>query len=821
MNYLNNLITRRRFLRQGSTLVASGLVIPVAPAAWGKPSNGTQEGSAAPKNPAQTTPQVGNPELPRAASAEELKRFLEPSGDLPKWHGWWSNNLLRADFDMLYTDARPDIYSKLNADEIASILADAGLQSLWGYVQDPTGWLFYPSKVGSQHPRLIGRDLVAEYIAACRKYNLKFFGYYDPWEMGVPVTQHPEWRTELVGDTVPSSPRLWGNLCFNRPGAWDYYLAIVRESLTNYEMDSVWFDDFWVRRCGCADCQKRYRNETGRELPFYATPQAVNYPAGLSFGRDYPEGPEFGLYFRHIESWLNQWAMDLWRAVKEIRPDCVVVIQYHSYNAGGEAGYTVDITKAVDVTTSDSAALGFQYQHSLVFKSVRGFTRNMPFDIEMDISEHHGHEVSPKMEGILKQQFAYILAHGGAISYIDDMDWQGRISKKKYQRCKHVNAWVRERFPYLGGALVADVGLYFSHESNLYHPKWQHYRWRAVRADAERGKEFSYHDSGNVALVQAMIRENIPFDILHRNKLQDLGRHKVMYVSNVEVLSDQEAEALRDFVKEGGGLVVTYRTGMRDADYQERQNFPLADLMGVDYLEVPDIASSFVVVDAEDRAEGFFAQVDSEMPYFEVHMPSCYVKPREGTRRLGKVGRPVRPYNEDEFYRQGLPPVMQLIDPKEIRQNSAGHMYSPEIVTDHPAVVLNQYAKGRVAYFAAVPSFDYVDDLHDLIMSLLNWAAGGKLNPTVLSNAPAPVEILTLEQLSNHRTVIHAINWAPSWPSVRAHDVEVSLRTFGRKAKKISAIEAKQDVPVLSSADRLRVTFPPFETWETVVVEWK
>ena len=449
---------------------------------------------------------------------------------------------------------------------------------------------------------------------------------------------------------------------------------------------------------------------------------------------------------------------------------------------------------------------------------------NLPFDIETSIGEHHSDALSPKQEGLLKQQFAYILAHGAGITYIDDMDWQGRISKRKYERMKRVNAWAKDRFPYLGGVMVADVGLYFSHESHVYHPSWHHWRWGSSRHDEELGTGSSIHNAGNVAFTHAMIMDKVPFDVIHRNRLRDLGRHKVVYMSNVEVLSDQEAAALREFVNGGGGLVVTHRTGMRDDQFQERENFVLADLMGVDYLEKPDLATSFVVIGEADRVENFFARVHSDPLYFEVQGPQCYVRPRQGTITLGKVARPQRPYNEDRWptgwVPPPIPPVMQLVNPKEVRQSSAGHLYSPEIVTDYPVVALNRYGKGRVAYCAAYPACDYIDDIHDLIVALVNWAAGGKVDPTVTSIAPGPLEVVTMEQLAKKRTVVHALNWQPEWPGVKAHGVEVRIKTFGRTPKRAFAVEAKGELPLLTEDGRVHLTFPPVEAWETVVIQW-
>ena len=77
-----------------------------------------------------------------------------------------------------------------------------------------------------------------------------------------------------------------------------------------------------------------------------------------------------------------------------------------------------------------------------------------------------------------------------------------------------------------------------------------------------------------------------------------------------------------------------------------------------------------------------------------------------------------------------------------------------------------------------------------------------------------------MEQMKNNRTVVHAINWQTHWPGVKATDVEVALKKFGRKPKRAFAVEVKQDVQVTTGGARARLTFPPIQAWETVVVEW-
>jgi uncharacterized lipoprotein YddW (UPF0748 family) len=235
------------------------------------------------------------------------------------------------------TDAVPEALTALNPDDLCSVIHDAGFQVLWTYVQDPSGWLFYPSRFGQIHPRLNGRDALGQYIEAAHKRGLRFMGYYVPFEMGAESRRHPEWRAEFIGDTVPSSPPLWGNLCYNRPGAWTFFLNMLDESVRNYPMDAVFIDNFWQRHCGCAYCQKRYHDETGSELP-RLLPEG---PSGYLDFRD-PRRPEVSAYHAHTASWVLKWAADMRRTVKAARSDCLIEMQFgiSVFGSGSRQMYT-------------------------------------------------------------------------------------------------------------------------------------------------------------------------------------------------------------------------------------------------------------------------------------------------------------------------------------------------------------------------------------------------------------------------------------------------------------------------------------------------
>ncbi len=65
--------------------------------------------------------------------------------------------------------------------------------------------------------------------------------------------------------------------------------------------------------------------------------------------------------------------------------------------------------------------------------------------------------------------------------------------------------------------------------------------------------------------------------------IEKLSRYKVLFLSQAVCLSDGQLEAIEAFVRQGGGLVATGKTSLRDEDDVERGNFGLAELFGADF----------------------------------------------------------------------------------------------------------------------------------------------------------------------------------------------------------------------------------------------
>ena len=82
-------------------------------------------------------------------------------------------------------------------------------------------------------------------------------------------------------------------------------------------------------------------------------------------------------------------------------------------------------------------------------------------------------------------------------------------------------------------------------------------------------------------LIKILIHEHIPFNALVKPDLNELNRYQTILLPNVEAISDAESNLLRQYVQQGGHLIVTgpNPTGLNEYG-NPRNNYALADVLG-------------------------------------------------------------------------------------------------------------------------------------------------------------------------------------------------------------------------------------------------
>lgn len=280
---------------------------------------------------------------------------------------------------------------------------------------------------------------------------------------------------------------------------------------------------------------------------------------------------------------------------------------------------------------------------------------------------------------------------------------------------------------------------------------WQQsddYQWVEARAPTAGGAgPTDRFLSPAAGLFAGLLHAGLPVKELHPNHLTPatLKGFRVLVLANEVCLSDEQCEAIRQFVRQGGGLLATGETSFYDLDARRRPQPALADVLGVTVIgEVPAPAEPEPM---EILDEAF-----------------------------GTAGR--RLYGREESW---------LVEP------TSGHV-AARWPDGRPAIVTNRLGDGRVVYLPNRLDASYSvfadDGFPHLLRNCLEFLAGDTA-PARLENPDQPVGVTCFEQPSRHRRLVHLVNydapWADSFDTLAPVE-NVALRLTAPTGSRIEAV---------------------------------
>src|SRR5262249_8901078 len=119
--------------------------------------------------------------------------------------------------------------------------------------------------------------------------------------------------------------------------------------------------------------------------------------------------------------------------------------------------------------------------------------------------------------------------------------------------------------------------------------------WAALLVSEQTRQFYAYKDIADRFLphvygaFRAATEEHLPLTLLNDWDVdaKALARYRVVVLPSAAALSDAQVDALRRYVRGGGGLVATGESSLCDELGRPRAGFALADLFGVDYRGRP------------------------------------------------------------------------------------------------------------------------------------------------------------------------------------------------------------------------------------------
>jgi hypothetical protein len=606
------------------------------------------------------------------------------------------------------------------------------------------GWTTYPSRIGYTPP-LLRRDVMAVWRSIADQYGYPFSAYFNLGRDGEIMKRHPEWnRSDSRGNEIDRA------LCYHSGVAEAYLWPMIREVMEAYHPEGWWFDGscFTVRLCYCDACRARFFDETGAAPPLSADERS--WPA----------------YHEMQRQIYRECLRDTAKLIHEIDPQCLVAVNW-AYSLRmpekpdpGIAYLTGDIGNRVEGLSAeahwyDGSGLPFDLMtqlNTVYEKAVPGGSGTRPF-------------FGPKPPAQIQQEMAIVVANGGRFHVWDSPTPESGLTPERHAfLAAHVAPWLAQRKRWcLGSTRQPDV--------SLLNASTAHY---AV-TDAAGTVCFNRRDNRIDGAADLLPRLHLNYEMVGDWRLHEQDvRSPLLVVEHAKRLSEEDVDALIEFVRRGGTVLLT-AMGINHGRQQ-----PLHDVFGIANIAGPK------------AAERLTAKVDQQGYAFDHHL--------------------------FRLERTTAEAVIEVTD-------VSGERCS--------LLTCDRFGKGTAYYFATPLLSAHGENAVpiELIRHVFQVVAPPQ-ERLVTVDAPESVEIVLRRQ--GAASVLHLVNMAPgereivasgrrryvaitSLPTVPA--CRVSIRSE-RKPVRVSL--QPQAMPLTEwryEAGRVEATIPPFQVHQMVVLE--
>jgi putative glycosyl hydrolase-like family 6 (GHL6) protein len=677
--------TRRQFLRS-STLATAALLTSSVPA--------SSQSTSPPAPWYRRTYRWGQTNITEA----DVDRY-----DLPWWRSYWKRTATQG------------------------VIVNAG--GIFAY---------YPSKFPLHHRAtgLNDRDLYGQIASAAHEDGLVVLARMDSSKAHADFYQaHPDYFAKDQNGRPYRSGDLY-IACINSPYYSSYLPDVLREIIDRSHPEGF-TDNSWAGLdrgsiCYCDNCNKRFKDATGKSLPRSHNWDDPPYRQWIEWS-----------YARRVETW------DAFNKVTREAggPDCLwlgmnsgsVTAEARSFRDLRAVCRRSQILMLDHQSRPDNAGFADNAFVGKLLHGVLGPDKLIPESMPMYQAGRATFRLTAKPA--VEARMWMLAGFAGGIQ-----PWWHHISayhedRRAYHTAEPVMQWHRQNEQYLVNRTpAATVGVVWSQRNTDFFG---------------RDNPEELVDQPLRGFIQALVRARIPFIPVH---IDDVPKHTgalaTLVLPNVGAMFEDQVIAIRDFVSKGGGLVATGQTSLFDQWGEDRPDFALADLFGVTggkgaRRSTGPSRHSYLRLFPELRAE-----VDGP------HVPN---EPRpEGRRHEVLKGLD----ETDILAFGGVLSDLKVARGAQVLATfvPAFPAFPPEISwmrepkTDIPALVLNETPGSRVAFLPADLDRRYaLDNLPDhanLLANLVRWTARENIPVEVTGHGLIDCELYT----QPGRTVLHLLN---------------------------------------------------------------
>ncbi len=418
----------------------------------------------------------------------------------------------------------PGVGSRFDKKQFQEALKEGNLNSITVFAKCHHGLCYYPTRVGTPHPTLPdGFDLTGAMIDAAHEIGVAAPVYITMGWSALDAQQHPEWcmcredgsvmHTNNDPNADPDDPRpmcSWTNLCPNTAYG-QHVLDTAREVAERYDdLDGLFFDIVYLdHACYCPDCLAGMKAE-GLDPAVRADAEEYYRRVHLRFMADcerilHEKHPQATLFF-------NSGGAEIYRP------------EYHA----GQTHYEME-----DLPTAWGGYNKMPPRASFMSRYPKEYL-GMTGKFHTTWGEFGGY----KNPDALTFEVLMMAMYGAKCSVGDQMPPDGqmdmetyRLIGKAYRVLEKIEPWA---YP---AASTATLGVYL-----------------CGRSDSDEG------------LHSMLLESHIDFEIVMPD--DDLTRFRALVLPDCVQLSDEEAARIRTFVRDGGAVVFSGTSGVKNGAFQ-------------------------------------------------------------------------------------------------------------------------------------------------------------------------------------------------------------------------------------------------------------
>jgi hypothetical protein len=681
---------------------------------------------------------------------------------------------------------------------------------------------YYPSKFPLHHRAefLGGRDLFGELTKAAHDDGIFVMARMDSNRTAEDFFKaHPDWfARDIQGNPYRAADKYIA--CINT-GYYDEYLPAVLQEIIERSHPDGFSDNSWAGMgreniCYCANCDRKFRQRTGKALPKQANWDDPAYREWIMWS-----------YARRTEIWeLNN------RTTQAAGgPDCIwsgmnsgsVTSQARSFRDMREICKRAHIVMLDHQRRDDDT--GFQ-QNGDTGKRVHGllgWDKLAPESMALYQSGPGYYRVASKPAPEARMWMIAGIAGGiqpwwhHVAAYHED--------RRMYRTAEPVMRWCEENEAYLiNRQPVATVGIVWSQRNTDFYGRDE----AADRVDAPY-----------TGFMHALVRARIPYLPVHADDIARDGKNfACLILPNLGGLSDQQCAAIRQYVDSGGSVFATGVTSLYNEWGDPRPDFGLANILSTHTMsETSRLASAVPRRPGGRGAPDRFAPDAHTYLRLTPELRARVYGPKAGDEPppTGQRHEVLRGFDETDIVPYGgtlsklrvdagavVP--LTFVPPFPTYPPETAWMRQPK--SDIPGLILSERGKSRIAYMPADVDRRYarehLPDHGTLLANVVRWTSGGSIPIAV--EGPGLIDCHLYQQ--GNRTILHLVNltsagtWrAPVEELIPVGPIRVHVRpSVGVDARTARLLVSKRSAGLTVTAGMTTLEVPSILDHEVVVI---